>query len=262
MLLIAAGIGAGFYSCLSTHPSAQIEPPEAEPDTGPLPDLPGEPGTACARKAVDLLRNHPGASAPNLETAAKVRLEKLAASSEKSLRLIGWRGREDRERSEMCRVSLRYMLDEERGASVWLVDPQGEPWDRLEPLDTLSIEVTERVPFDEPDREKRLRRRCRTKGVELVQRHFSFNEEYGVWGTMRKQAARDAYEREIEINWGHWTGRPEGSKRCLISVDYTEDGVSKTEYWRLRWLENDEHAVEPLTPRAIESIYGPGVYSR
>ncbi len=262
MLLLAGGIGAGFYSCLSTHPAARIAPPEPVPDTGPLPTFPDDPGTACGRKAVELVRAHPGREAPSLGAAAKTRLEELSAKRGEPLRVIGWRGREDHDRSEMCRVSLRFMLGDERGASVWLVDTAGEPSNRIEPQDTLSIEVTGRIPFDDESREKTLRRRCRTKGIELVQRHFSYNEEYGVWGTMRKQAAREAYERDIEIVWGHWKGVPEGSERCLVSVDYTEDGESKIEYWRMRWLPNDEHAVEPLTPRAIESIYGPGVYSR
>lgn len=269
LLLLAAGVvlvvfgamAVGFYACLSSHPSARIAGDSGETDAAPLP-LPEDPGTVCQRKAVALVRTHPGAGAETVAAAAKARLGEVARAREQKLRLIGWRGREDHSQHHLCRVSLRYMLGQERGASVWLVDPEAPASARLEPQDTLSVEVTGRVPFDDAEAERRLRRKCSTKGIEDVQRHFSYMEEYGIWAAMRKREVRERQERGTEIAWGDWSARPEGPDRCLVMLDYTEDGEPKTEVWRLRWLPNDELAVEPLTPRAIESIYGPGVYSR
>lgn len=261
VLAVAAGIAATFYSCLSRYPAASNEPPSPWPDAAP-PPAPSAPGTECSRDAVKRVRAHPGIGDVTIEKAALRRLEQIGIERGEKLRVVGWRGREDQDQHTLCRVSLRFLIGEERGASVWLVDLEAAQADAIEPLDTLSIEVTQPVPLDDPGAEAKVLQACRTKGVELVQHHFSYLEEHGIWTTMRKRAAEERRDTGTEIVWGEWTGRPEGARRCLVSLGYTEDGTAKTEYWRLRWLANDEHAVEPLTPRAIEAIYGPGVYTR
>lgn len=261
VVVVVLGLGGGFYTCLVTHPASQVVQPPPESDAAPSP-MPDAPGTICQQKAVNQVRTHPGLGAATVEKAATARLEELATSRGKELRIIGWRGREDQDDRYICRVSFRYLLGDERGASIWVVNPEAHASDRLSPQDTLSIESTGRVPFDAPEEERNLDRKCRTDGVEKVQRHFSYMEEYGIWAAMRKREVKERSQRGTTIEWGAWSARPEGVERCLVSLGYTEDGQAKTEYWRLRWTPGQEHAVLPLSPRAIESIYGPGVYSR
>lgn len=197
-----------------------------------------------------------------IEDLAKQRLEEKAKQENLRYLFHGWRGREDREKSGFCRVSLRYQLGDARGAAVWLIDPEAEPHARLQPQERLSVEVTQPIQWPDDDAEAAFSRKCKVDGIERVKRHFSYKENYNLWRCLRKRAVEVRRDTGVEIVYNHWKSRAEGPDRCLIWVEYTEDEVEQDAYFRLRYIRNEEHALEPLTPRAIEGIYGPGVFSR
>jgi len=260
VLAVAGGLAALGWRLLEHHPVSRpvltADDPEPEP---PRSDL----GTRCGSLAVDMVRRHAAPGGATVGQAAEARLGERASGLGKALRVMGWRGREDRERRGICRVSLRYELGDDAGASVWLVDPEALDGERLQPQDGLSVEVTARVPLEDAAAEQTLAQRCEADGVDAVKRRFSYMERYDIWGCLRKRAA-EVHGRESgpEVVWGAWRGRPEARDRCVISVDLTEDGQPAVEHYRLTFMPDGEHVVEPLTPRAIESIYGPGVHSR
>ncbi len=262
VVLVAAGAGAGIWVALDRH---RVEPraPAAVVDASDEP-LPEAIGTRCGGPVVAMVRRHPSTvSGRSVEEQAATLLEAGAAEAGETYRTAGWRGIEDRQRRDLCRVSLRYQVGTERGASVWLVDPDAPEGERLQPQDRVSVEATGRIPLDDPSAEARLARACASKGIEEVKGHFSYMEQYRIWGALRKRASEQHFrEGGPEVVFGSWKARPEARDRCIVSVDLTEDGAPRTEHYRIRFMEDGQHVVEPLTPRAIESIYGPRVYSR
>jgi hypothetical protein len=262
VVIVGAAIGGAFY-CARSHPAARIPEEEAPPtDAAPL-AIPDTFGPRCSLAVVKSVRTHPSFEAG--KTVEELALHRLEEKAEKEgLRYLfhGWRGREDREKTGYCRVSARYQFDDARGAAVWLIDPEEPPHARIQPQERLSVEVTKPVPWPDPDAEKAFARKCRLDGIERVKRHFSYKENYNIWRCLRKRAGEVRRDTGVEIVYNHWKSRAEGPNRCLVWVQYTEDEVDREAYFRLRYVPNEEHALEPLTPRAIEVIYGPGVFSR
>lgn len=261
--LAAAAAAAGFFYCAGRHPAAQLPVEDGSvSDAAPLP-LPDDMGPRCGTSVVRQVRSHPSKleGAATIEAAVEERLQAEAERAGERLLLLGWRGREDRQKRSDCRVSLRYQLGDQRGATVWLVDPdQDRTW--LEPQDRLSIELTALPPWPDAEAQRAMERRCADEGVEKVKRHFSYMENFSVWRCLRKRAGQYRRETGRTVEYNRWKGEAEAPDRCLVSVEYFEEEVPSRAYYRLRFIEGEEHAVEPLTAKAIESIYGPGVTSR
>jgi hypothetical protein len=262
--LLCALALALFYFLLREHPSAQLQPRDEaiRSEAEPLP-MPEEIGPRCGGDVVRAVRSHPSKTAGvTIEKAAKSLIESKARELGKSALILGWRGREDRESRDYCRVSLRYQIDDERGVALWLVSPAETSKARLEPQEGLSLELTAIPTWTDEAQQRTLDRQCAEAGVEKVKGHFSYMENYNLWRCLRKRAIEVRRETGAEIVYDRWSGVAEGPSRCLVSVTYQEDETPKVAYFRLRSLDNDEYSIEPLTPRAIEVIYGPGVYSR
>lgn len=261
VLLLAVAAGGGLWVALERH---RVPPPTPRTSDAAAEPLPEEVGPRCGGPVVSLVRHHPSpVEGRTVEAQAEVLLEGDARQLGKTLRVVGWRGIEDRQRRELCRVSLRYQLGAERGATIWLVDPDAEEGERLQPQDRVSVDATGRVPLADPGAEAALERVCSSKGIDEVKGHFSYMEQHRIWGALRKTASEQHFrEGGPEVVFGDFRARPEARDRCIVSLDLTEDGAAKTEHYRIRFMPDGEHVVEPLTPRAIESIYGPHVYSR
>lgn len=256
----AAVATAAIVRCAATTPEAWRARGDAAPVDAAPADLPDVAAPRCGPQVVDMVRAH-GSTEPGLtiEALAKRRLEEKAQRESVELVIHGWRGLEDREKSAYCRVSFRYQLGEERGAEVWLVDPEAPAHARLEPQGLLSVEATEVEPWPG---QAEIQKKCVDDGIERVKRHFSYMENYSLWRCLRKRAMEIRAEGGPEIVYNAWHAKAEGPERCLVWVDYTEDGAKQNAYFRLRYVPGEEHAIEPLTPRAIEALYGPGVFSR
>lgn len=260
--LVAAILVAGFLYLARNHPAAQrVEPDAASQDAAPIP-IPETLGPRCGGDIVRFVKISPSKEEGlSIEEAAKARIEAIARQRKTSSLLLGWRGREDREKRAYCRVSLRYQIGEERGVALWLVPPDEESVAKLEPQERLSIELTSIPSWTSEDQIRSLNRRCADAGVEKVKRHFSYMENYTLWRCLRKRAIEVRRETGQEIIYDRWHGIAEGPNRCLISVSYTVDEEPNRAFFRLKYLDGDEYALEPLTPRAIEAILGPGVFS-
>ncbi len=265
VITIAGGMVLTALHCLRAHPAAQGPAPPESPSTDaavmPMPDM---LGTRCGGPVVKLVRAHPSTKdGESVEAEADRRLRAKAKAEDALLLKHGWRGREDRERPIYCRVSLRYQLGKARGATVWLINPDEPSHARIEPQDLLSVEVTKALPWPDANQEATFQKKCAVAGVERVKKHFSFMENYNLWRCLRKRAIVVRRDTGVEIVYGHWGGKAEAPGRCITWVDYTEDEVEKTAYFRLIYIDDEEdYAIEPLTPRATEAIYGPGVFTR
>jgi len=272
ILLVAIGavaaiaglvIWLGLRTMSATQAVGDAEPAlTARVDAAPS-KIPGGSGTVCGLDAVKMVKEHPSPDGRAIDASAHDLLAERGRVEGTKLHVVGWRGRPARRRRGVCRVSLRFKQGKARNAIVWHVEPDAPPSSRLFPEDATAVALTGRVALEDAEQEGALTSRCRTKSIDIVQRHFSFWEQHDLWRCMRKVAAREQITKGIEIELGNWSASPEGSDRCIVTLKLKEDGIPRREHWRVRFApEGEELAVEPLTPRGTEAIYGPGVYSR
>ena len=272
VVVALALVGGGlFFAALRWHPAARPPPEEpisvaraaAQAADGAAAPMPDYVGPECSGPVVTQVRSHPSPiEGLSVDGHVRQRLAEEEAERGQKARIIGWRGREDREKRGWCRISVRYQFGPDRGASMWLVDPEREFPLGLEPQDALSMEVTKALPLADETAQAALQRKCASQGIREVKGSFSYMENHNIWSCLRKRASEEQREQGTVIQWGGWRGEAEGDDRCVVSVAYRENGRHQKAFWRLRYLPDGEKAVEPLTPRAIEAIYGPGVRSR